>query len=89
MFTGLTDDPDHHSRNSTHQDQNVTRSLTRRLAILPMVVGTVQKSDFRGAVFGSGYMLRSLIETQLYDEVHFFAPLLAHQGAYERMVADV
>ena len=89
VFTGLTDDLDHHSRNSTPQDDDVTRSLTRRLAILPMVVGSVQKSDFRGAVFGSGYMLRSLIETRLYDEVHFFAPLLAHQGAYERMVADV
>ena len=67
VFTGLTDAMDHHSRNSTPQDENVTRSLTRRLAILPMVVGSVQKSDFRGAVFGSGYMLRSLIETRLYD----------------------
>lgn len=66
---------------------NPPPNRVRRLAILPMVVGTVPKDEVRGAVFGSAYMLRCLVETGLYDEYDLYAPTVAQQAPYEAMVA--
>jgi D-inositol-3-phosphate glycosyltransferase len=53
-----------------------------------MVVGTVPKPDMRGAVFGSGYMLRCVVETGLFDEIDIYAPTVGQQLPYEAMVAS-
>ncbi len=52
-----------------------------------MVVGAVSKADMRGAVFGSAYMLRCLVETGLFDEIDLYAPTVAQQVPYEALVA--
>lgn len=65
-----------------------TNRRTRRLAVLPMVVGTVAKAEMRGAVFGSGYMLRCVVETGLFDEIDIYAPTVGQQLPYEAMVAS-
>ena len=53
-----------------------------------MVIGTVSKSEMRGAVFGSGYMLRCVVETGLFDEIDIYAPTVGQHVPYEAMVAS-
>ena len=53
-----------------------------------MVIGTVAKTEIRGAVFGSGYMLRCLVESGLFDEIDIIAPTVGQQLPYEAMIAS-